>query len=377
MNRQDWLQTMDKIVYPVLEALSKEELREKLPTDFHPERQKFAMLEAFGRTVTGISPWLELETVQADEERALQEKYRQMVRRGLDHATDPNSKDYMNFSETGQPLVDAAFLSHGIIRAPHQLADKLPENIKKQVCLALKQTRATIPPNMNWNLFSAMVEAALYVLGDPDYDLLRVIYALRLLDDWYFGDGIYGDGPHFNFDYYNSYVIQPMAIDLIDLFYEKNEEIRHYRDKMIPRFTRFAAIQERMIAPDGSFPIIGRSITYRFGAFQALAQATLQNRLATEISPAQVRCGLSAVITKTMDASQNFDQKGWLTAGVYGNQPELAEGYISTGSLYLCSAVFLPLGLPETASFWKDPDEAWTAKKVWTGGKIRIDHGVD
>ncbi len=377
MNRQDWLQTMDKIVYPVLEALSKEELREKLPTDFHPERQKFAMLEAFGRTVTGISPWLELETVQADEERALQEKYRQMVRRGLDHATDPNSKDYMNFSETGQPLVDAAFLSHGIIRAPHQLADKLPENIKKQVCLALKQTRATIPPNMNWNLFSAMVEAALYVLGDPDYDLLRVIYALRLLDDWYFGDGIYGDGPHFNFDYYNSYVIQPMAIDLIDLFYEKNEEIRHYRDKMIPRFTRFAAIQERMIAPDGSFPIIGRSITYRFGAFQALAQATLQNRLAIEISPAQVRCGLSAVITKTMDASQNFDQKGWLTAGVYGNQPELAEGYISTGSLYLCSAVFLPLGLPETASFWKDPDEAWTAKKVWTGGKIRIDHGVD
>ena len=132
MNRQDWLQMMDKIVYPVLEALSKEELREKLPTDFHPERQKFAMLEAFGRTVTGISPWLELETVQADEERALQEKYRQMVRRGLDHATDPNSKDYMNFSETGQPLVDAAFLSHGIIRAPHQLADKLPENIDRK-----------------------------------------------------------------------------------------------------------------------------------------------------------------------------------------------------------------------------------------------------
>ena len=376
MDRQQWIQTMDDIFHPVLAALSKEELHEKLPTEFHPTREKFALLEAFGRTLTGIAPWLELETITNRKEKDLQEKYRNMVLLGLDHATNPRSKDYMNFEESGQPLVDAAFLAHGIIRAPHQVAGALSEDVKKQVCVALKKTRTTIPPNMNWNLFSAMVEAALYVLGDPDYDLLRVIYALRLLDTWYFGDGIYGDGPHFNFDYYNSYVIQPMTIDLLDLFYEKNDEIKQLRDKMLPRFTRYAAILERLIAPDGSFPVIGRSIVYRFGAFQALGQAALQERLPEEVSPAQVRCGLSAVITRSLEKETTFDEKGWLTPGVAGFQPDLAEPYISIGSLYLCSAVFLPLGLASEHAFWSEPEEDWSAKKVWSGEKLSIDHGV-
>ena len=40
-----------------------------------------------------------------------------------------------------------------------------------------------------------------------------------------------------------------------------------------PRAARYAAVLERMIAPDGSFPALGRSIVYRCGAFHALAQA--------------------------------------------------------------------------------------------------------
>ncbi len=46
------------------------------------------------------------------------------------------------------------------------------------------------------------------------------------------------------------------------------------------RATRYAAVQERLIAPDGSFPPIGRSIAYRCGAFHALAQAALRTRAA-------------------------------------------------------------------------------------------------
>ena len=41
-----------------------------------------------------------------------------------------------------------------------------------------------------------------------------------------------------------------------------------------------------------------------------------------------------------------FDKNGWLQIGVYGHQPGVAEVYISTGSLYLCSEAFLMLGLP-------------------------------
>ncbi|MED3793618.1 DUF2264 domain-containing protein [Niallia alba] len=376
MTRRKWIEAMTKIAFPVLKALSEEKLHLELPTDFHPARKPYGMLEAFGRTMTGIAPWLELEAISESSERELQKRYRKMVLLCLDKATNPDSKDFMNFTEPGQPLVDAAFLAHAIIRAPKQIGDALPKVVRENVVIALKSTRKIMPPNMNWNLFSAMVEGALYVLGEEDYDLLRVIYAIRLLDDWYLGDGVYGDGPTFHWDYYNSFVMQPMAIDLLNLFYEQSKELENYREKMVPRFIRYAAIQERLIGPDGTYPVIGRSSTYRFGAFQALAQAALQDSLPTNVTPAQVRCGLTAVVEKGIRAAGTFDEKGWLLPGVCGHQPALAESYIGIGSLYLCSAVFLPLGISENAAFWKEKDTDWSSKKIWQGEEIAIDHSI-
>ena len=71
-----------------------------------------------------------------------------------------------------------------------------------------------------------------------------------------------------------------------------------------------------------------------------------------------------------------FDENGWLTLGVCGHQPDMAEFYISTGSLYLCSAVFLPLGLPESHPFWADADCPWTAKRLWGGENVLCDHAL-
>ena len=60
-----------------------------------------------------------------------------------------------------------------------------------------------------------MVEAGLARLG-ARWDRTRVDYALRQHEQWYVGDGHYGDGPAFHWDYYNSYVIQPMLLDVLD-----------------------------------------------------------------------------------------------------------------------------------------------------------------
>jgi len=78
-----------------------------------------------------------------------------------------------------------------------------------------------------------------------------------------------------------------------------------------------------------------------------------------------------------MEAPDIFDADGWLQPGVYGCQPELAEGYINTGSLYLCTALFLPLGLPADDEFWSREEEAWSSRKVWSGGQICRDHAID
>ena len=78
-----------------------------------------------------------------------------------------------------------------------------------------------------------------------------------------------------------------------------------------------------MISPDGAYPVIGRSIAYRFGTFHVLSTAALvlstaalKDLLPTTITKSQVRCGLTAVIKRHMAIKGNFDEHGWLTLGL-------------------------------------------------------------
>ncbi|MCC3375329.1 DUF2264 domain-containing protein [Cohnella sp. REN36] len=369
--RAYWLDTMLKIGTPVLTALADRELAKRLPSDWNPGRSRFAPLEAFARLACGMAPWLELEGLAGEEER-LRERYAGMMLGAVEAAVDPDSPDRMDFATEGQPLVDAAFLAHALLRAPRRLAGALNAGVKMNLIAALKMTRRTVPGTSNWLCFSAMVEATLGLLGDPDYDRLRVAYAIRSFEAWYKGDGAYGDGPDFHWDYYNSFVIHPMLVDLV----RQSDDYAELRPAILRRARRYAGILERMISPEGAYPIVGRSVTYRFGAFQLLSQAALQHFLPSELQPAQVRCALTAVIRRVMQAPGNFDEDGWLRPGVYGWQPGLAEPYINTGSLYLCAAVFLPLGLPPEDPFWSAPDAPWTAKIIASGGDLAADHAL-
>lgn len=374
--RNLWVEAMLKIASPVLEALSKEKLHILLPSDFHAEMKSFRCLEAFGRTICGIAPWLELEGLKG-EEAQLQRYYRNLVRICIDKATDPSSDDFMNFNNGKQPLVDAAFLSHGIMRAPRQLFELLDDRVKVNLISALKSTRKIEPNESNWLLFSSMVEAALWMFGEETEDV-RLYRGIKcFVNEWYCGDGVYGDGKCFHFDYYNSFVIQPQLLDIVQSCVSKDKWLKEIYPIVEKRASRYAELLERLIAPDGSYPILGRSVCYRFGAFQLLSQAVLQGFLPKTLLPEQVRTALTAVIKKCMDNPDIFDREGWLTPGVYGCQPQLAEEYINIGSLYLCCAVFLPLGLHPETRFWSAPDADWTQKKIWLGEYAEIDHAVD
>ena len=72
-----------------------------------------------------------------------------------------------------------------------------------------------------------------------------------------------------------------------------------------------------------------------------------------------------------------FDDNGWLRPGFCGHQPHIGENYISTGSLYLCTAVFIALGLPDTDPFWSSPAEVWTSVKIWNGADMDADSALD
>ena len=377
-DRAYWTGVLERIGGPVLTSLAAHRLHERMPITIAPsapaERRSFAMLEATGRLLSGIAPWLALPG-DTSAEGELRNRYAELARAGIDAGTDPRSPDVFNFMRGSQPLVDAAFLAHAIVRAPRELFEKLPLSTRRNLAAALVSTRGIKPGFNNWLLFSAMVETALSVMGEG-WDRLRVDYALRQHEQWYKGDGLYGDGPSFHWDYYNSFVIQPMLLDVLATVGSTAPEWKAMMEPVRQRAVRYAAIQERLIAPDGTYPPIGRSLAYRVGAFQLLGQMALRRQLPDGVSPAQVRSALSAVIGRTMDAPGTFDSEGWLTIGLAGRQPRIGETYITTGSLYLCAVGLLPLGLPATDEFWMGPSADWTSRKVWGGEDIPADHAV-
>lgn len=375
-DREFWVRTLQRLADPVLTNLANGTLKAKMPVEQAPgaTREPVTHLEALGRLVAGIAPWLELPADDSGEGR-LRAKYAELTRRAIDRAVDPSSPDFMNFNKGGQPLVDAAFLAQGLLRAPQALRESLDGGTKKHLIAALESTRVIAPSFSNWLMFSATVEAALAKLG-VWWDRMRVDYALRQHEQWYKGDGVYGDGPAFHFDYYNSFVIQPMLLDVLDVFRGETAAWKDIAGKVDPRARRYAAILERLIAPDGTFPAVGRSIAYRFGALQLLAQMALRRALPEEVSPAQVRGALTAVIRRMIEAKGTFDEQGWLRIGFAGHQPGIGERYISTGSLYLCAAGLLPLGLPPADDFWSAPAQPWTSVRAWNGQAFPIDHAI-
>jgi hypothetical protein len=281
----------------------------------------------------------------------------------------------MNFSHGVQPLVDAAFLAQAILRAPDQLWSRLELRVRRQIVDALKSTRNFRPPANNWVMFAATIEAALLEMGEPTL-VDRLENNVRQMLDWYLGDSIYGDGAGFDFDYYNSFVIHPMLVDVFAVLGRNDDRFNVAGQVVRHRATRYAEILERLIAPDGTFPSIGRSTTYRFGAFHLLAQMALLRELPDRVKPAQVRSALTAVMRRMIEMPGTFDADGWLRIGFCGAQPSLAESYISTGSLYLCSMALLPLGLPPTDAFWNSPPTAWTSKRLWSGEALPADHAL-
>lgn len=373
VDREYAVKTMDRIARPVFENLAEGKLRERLPLAKDDEdRRQYTYLEAFGRALSGIAPWLELGPDDTPEGK-LRARYIDWSRKALVNATDPKSPDFMNFNKGGQPLVDAAFLAVGLLRAPEQLWDPLDEAQRANLIAALKSTRVIKPYESNWLLFSAVVEAALWKFTG-ECEMAPIEKALARHEEWYVGDGTYGDGPNYHWDYYNSFVIQPFLIETLEVCKERKSPLAANLPKVLERAQRYAQVQERLISPEGTFPVMGRSSAYRFGAFQTLSLVALRHGLPKEIPAASVRRALNAVIHRMTDANGTFDAEGWLQAGIAGHQPAVKENYISTGSLYLCLDGMLHLGLPANDPLWTDPARDWTQKRLWAGENVPSDH---
>lgn len=368
-----------KIAAPVLSNMAKGELALKMEVELSPtwdgRDKRVTYMECFGRLMSGIAPWLALPDDDT-KEGAMRKELRQWALESYKHSVNPDSPDYLLWRKEGQPLVDSAYFSNALIRAPKQLWEPLDDTTKQRIINELKLLRRVQPPYTNWLLFASMNEAFLMMVGEQ-YDPMRMDLTLKKLKEWYVGDGWYGDGESFHFDYYNSYVMHPMMVEICEVMLAHNRLSKESYEQAAKRMIRFAEHLERLVSPEGTFPPFGRSLTYRTGAFQPLALAALRDTLPAKLTRGQVRAALIAVHKTIFSNPTNFNDSGFLTLGFCGHQPTLADVYSNNGSMYLTSESLLPLGLPADHPFWTDPAEEWTSKKAFKNEPFNKDYAVN
>lgn len=369
-DRAYWVDMLCKLSEPVLYNMSKDELKKNMVVELSPtwdgRTKNVTYMEAFGRLMAGVAPWLALPDDETSEGKR-RKQMREWALLSYANAVNPDSPDYLQWTGSSQVLVDAAYIANSFIRAPKALWEPLDQVTKDRYVKEFKSLRTIKPAYNNWLLFRGMVEVFLLSIGD-DYDGFALDVAIRKMNEWYLGDGWYGDGPEFSLDYYNGYVIHPMLVEIVEIAEQKKKPSVISLDLALRRMQRYNELIERLISPEGTFPAVGRSMTYRMGAFQTLALSAWKYGLPESMSEGQVRSALTTVMKRMFSMEGNFNKEGFLQLGFVGHQTNLADYYTNNGSLYITSLVFLPLGLSADHSFWTSPAQEWTSQKAW-GGK--------
>ena len=255
-DREQWVKWLWKISYPVIHNLAEGTLRKNMPIESPSGNpagyDEITHLEAVGRTLAGVAPWLALPDDDTEEGK-LRKQMREEVLKGLKNAVDPASPDMLNFTKQAQPIVDAAYVVHAFLRAPKALWEPLDDVTKKRFLDSFKALRDRTGAYNNWLLFTGLTEAFLLQQGEKA-DQFRLRVSKNKIQEWYVGDGWYSDGSKFSMDYYNSYVLNPMMVAMLETLVPLRWASQKEYEQALNRMIRHAEFCERIIGPDGTYP---------------------------------------------------------------------------------------------------------------------------
>jgi hypothetical protein len=183
-DRQYWLDLLHKISVPVLSNMSREELVKNMELELSPawdgRSKTVSYMEAFGRLMAGLAPWLALPE-DGTEEGKLRRQLLLWALKSYANAVNPNSPDYLEWGREMQLLVDAAYIASSFLRAPKQLWEPLDDATKQRFVTEFKGLRRVQPSYSNWLLFSAIVETFLLLVNEK-YDDYRICLAINKME---------------------------------------------------------------------------------------------------------------------------------------------------------------------------------------------------
>jgi hypothetical protein len=310
-------------------------------------------LEGFARMSVAWGAWLGLAsnptTLGAPEGRVDVER---LHAQGLLDGTERGGRWWWGeMEDRDQRIVEAAEIATGLWLGGKRLVPALGSEGLRQVLGWLDGVHGRETYDDNWVLFPAVVATVQRSFGwaVPDAAIDAGVDTMLAR---YRGDGWYTDGPGAAFDAYTGWAVH---WDL--LLWARIDGDRRPRVRSLVR--RRARTYLRSIVPqfaaDGSRPLFGRSLGYRFAAAALFALAALLDLDA--IPPGLARRIASGTIAHHLDLGALDPETGWLRRGVGAERPSVCERYVSAGAAAWAAHVFVALGLPADAPFWSSPEE--------------------
>lgn len=252
--------------------------------------------------------------------------------------------------DRGQPLVEAASIALALRLTRPQLWDRLDDGVRQRVADWLGDALTAEPWPCNWELFPVTVGGFLYAV-DQTSDTARTAIdrGLERIERWYVGDGWYTDGAGRAFDYYNGWAMHlyPVLHAWLD---DDPRLLELYGGRLARHLTDYA----RLFGGDGAPMRQGRSLTYRFATTAPLWLGALTGH--TPLPPGETRRLASGALRYFLRRGA-VDERGLLTLGWHGPDPDVLQGYSGPASPYWASKGFLGLLLPPEHEVWTAREE--------------------
>ncbi|MEU0116501.1 DUF2264 domain-containing protein [Streptomyces bobili] len=259
--------------------------------------------------------------------------------------------------DRSQPLVEAASIALALRLTRPLLWDRLDDGVRQRAADWLGDALTAEPWPCNWELFPVTVGGFLHAV-DHESDTARkaVDRGLERIEQWYVGDGWYTDGAGRAFDYYNGW-----AMHLYPVLHAWLDDDPRLLELYGGRLSRHLTDYARLFGGDGAPMRQGRSLTYRFATTVPLWLGALTGH--TPLPPGETRRLASGALRYFLQRGA-VDERGLLSLGWHGPDPDVLQGYSGPASPYWASKGFLGLLLPPEHEVWTAVEESGPAERM-------------
>lgn len=276
-----------------------------------------------------------------------------LLRRVIAEGVDPDHPNYWGpIHDHSQRAVEMAAIGMMLMLLPEQAWRPLETQEKENLVAWIDDIQRVELVDNNWLFFAILVQEGLRRIGRADLvdEALHDRYLARI-EEWYLGDGWYGDGPELPVDHYNGFAMHFYAL-LYAQYAEAADPARCHRFRQ--RAGLFAVQFAQWFAESGETVMVGRSLIYRFAtaAFWGIATTAEQD----ELSVGAIK-GIWARQIRSWRNLPIFTSDGLLTRGYSYPNLIMSEEYNSPTSPYWAMKAFFPLALPEDSAFWRAEEE--------------------